>query len=116
MIPGKKNSCIIFGGEPTVQVKGKGKGGRNQELVLQILKLIQNSDHHVLVSSISTDGIDGNTTCSGALIENNSFGLQEISSYLENNDSYSFFKRHGGLIKTGPTHTNLMDVGLIIRY
>jgi len=45
MIPGKKNSCIIFGGEPTVQVKGKGKGGRNQELVLQILKLIQNSDH-----------------------------------------------------------------------
>ncbi len=116
MIPVKKNSCIIFGGETTVQVKGKGKGGRNQELVLQILKLIQNSDHHVLVSSISTDGIDGNTTCSGALIENNSFGLQEISSYLENNDSYSFFKRHGGLIKTGPTHTNLMDVGLIIRY
>jgi hydroxypyruvate reductase len=116
MIPGKKNSCIIFGGEPTVQVKGKGKGGRNQELVLQILKLIQNSDHHVLVSSISTDGIDGNTTCSGALIENNSFGLQEISSYLENNDSYSFFKRHGGLIKTGSTHTNLMDVGLIIKY
>jgi len=116
MIPEKKNSCIIFGGEPTVQVKGKGKGGRNQELVLQILKLIQNSDHHVLVSSISTDGIDGNTTYSGALIENNSFGLQEISCYLENNDSYSFFKRHGGLIKTGPTHTNLMDIGLIIKY
>jgi len=116
MIPRNRNSCLIFGGEPTVQVKGKGKGGRNQELVLQILKLIQNSDHRVIASSISTDGIDGNTTCSGAIIENNSFGLQEISSYLENNDSYSFFKRHGGLIKTGPTHTNLMDVGLIIKY
>ncbi len=116
MIPGKKNSCIIFGGEPTVQVKGKGKGGRNQELILQILKLIQNSDHRVVASSISTDGIDGNTTCSGAIIENNSSSLQEISSYLENNDSYSFFKRHGGLIKTGPTHTNLMDIGLIIKY
>ena len=116
MISEKKNSCIIFGGEPTVQVKGNGKGGRNQELVLQILKLIHGSDHHVLVSSISTDGIDGNTTYSGALIENNSFGLQEISCYLENNDSYSFFKKHGGLIKTGPTHTNLMDVGLIIKY
>ena len=116
MIPGKKNSCIIFGGEPTVQVKGKGKGGRNQELVLQILKLIHNSDHHVLVSSISTDGIDGNTTCSGALIENNSSNLQKISYYLENNDSYSFFKKYGGLIKTGPTHTNLMDIGLIIKY
>jgi len=116
MIPRKKNSCIIFGGEPTVQVKGKGKGGRNQELILQILKLIQNSDHRVVASSISTDGIDGNTTCSGAIIENNSFSLQEISSYLENNDSYSFFKRHGGLIETGPTHTNLMDIGLIIKY
>jgi hydroxypyruvate reductase len=116
MIPGQKNSCIIFGGEPTVQVKGKGKGGRNQELILQILKLIQNSDHHVVASSISTDGIDGNTTCSGAIIENNSFSLQEISSYLENNDSHSFFKRHGGLIKTGLTHTNLMDIGLIIKY
>ena len=116
MISGKKNSCIIFGGEPTVQVKGKGKGGRNQELVLQILKLIQDSDHHVVASSISTDGIDGNTTYSGAIIENNSFSLQEIASYLENNDSHSFFKRHGGLIKTGPTHTNLMDIGLIIKY
>jgi len=116
MISEKKNSCIIFGGEPTAQVKGNGKGGRNQELVLQILKLIHGSDHHVLVSSISTDGIDGNTTCAGALSGNNSSNLQKISSYLENNDSYSFFKKYGGLIKTGPTHTNLMDIGLIIKY
>ena len=116
MIPEKKNSCIIFGGEPTVKVMGNGKGGRNQELVLQILKLIHNSDHRLLVSSISTDGIDGNTVCSGAIIENNSFSLQKISSYLENNNSYSFFKKHSGLIRTGPTHTNLMDVGLIIKY
>ena len=116
MIPRKRNSCMIFGGEPTVQVKGNGKGGRNQELVLQILKLIHNSDHHILVSSISTDGIDGNTTCSGALIENNLSSQQKISSYLENNDSYSFFKKYGGLIKTGFTHTNLMDIGLIIKY
>ena len=115
-IPEKNNSCIIFGGEPTVKVKGSGKGGRNQELVLRILKLIHNSDHHMLVSSISTDGIDGNTTCSGALIENNPSNLQKISVYLENNDSYSFFKKYGGLIKTGPTHTNLMDIGLIIKY
>jgi len=116
MIPRKKNSCMIFGGEPTVQVKGKGKGGRNQELVLQILKLIHNSNDRLLVSSISTDGIDGNTTCSGALIENNLSNLQKISSYLKNNDSHSFFKKYGGLIKTGPTHTNLMDIGLIIKY
>ena len=45
MIPTKKNSCVIFGGEPTVHVKGNGKGGRNQELVLQISKLIHNSNN-----------------------------------------------------------------------
>ena len=116
MISEKKNSCIIFGGEPTVQVKGNGKGGRNQELVLQILKLIHGSDHRMLVSSISTDGIDGNTTYAGAISGNNSSNLQKIPSYLENNDSYSFFKKYGGLIKTGSTHTNLMDIGLIIKY
>jgi glycerate-2-kinase len=83
---------------------------------LQILKLIHNSNDRLLVSSISTDGIDGNTTCSGALIENNTFDMQKISSYLKNNDSHSFFKKYGGLVKTGPTHTNLMDIGLIIKY
>ena len=116
MIPKRKNSCLIFGGEPTVHVRGNGKGGRNLELVLQILKLTHNSNHRLLVSSISTDGIDGNTTYSGVLVENNLSTIEKISYYLKNNDSYSFFKKYYGLIKTGPTHTNLMDVGLIIKY
>jgi len=116
MIKSSRKSCIIFGGESTVHVKGSGKGGRNQELVLQILKRIQNIDQNVLVSSISTDGIDGNTNYAGALIKNHSINLQKISLYLKNNDSNSFFKKYGGLIKTGPTNTNLMDVGLIIKY
>ena len=51
---------------------------------------------------------------------NESRGLQmkieKVTSYLKNNDSNSFFKKYGGLIKTGPTHTNLIDVGLIIKY
>ena len=116
MMKSSRKSCIIFGGESTVHVKGNGKGGRNQELVLQILKRIQNLDQNVLVSSISTDGIDGNTNYSGALIKNHSINLQKISLYLKNNDSNSFFKKYGGLIKTGPTNTNLMDIGLIIKY
>ena len=115
-IPKRKNSCLIFGGEPTVKVTGNGKGGRNQELVLQILKIIHNLDGNLLISSVATDGIDGNTTYSGALIENNLSSMQEITSYLNNNDSNSFFKKYRGLIKTGPTHTNLIDVGLIIKY
>ena len=112
----RKNSCLIFGGEPTVKVVGSGKGGRNQELVLQILKLTHNSDDHLLISSVTTDGIDGNTEYSGAIIENHSFNTQKLSSYLKNNDSNSFFKKYGGLIKIGPTHTNLIDIGLIIKY
>ena len=115
-IPKRKNSCLIFGGEPTVKVIGSGKGGRNQELVLQILNLTHNSNDNLLISSVTTDGIDGNTTYSGALIENHSSNIEKISSYLKNNDSNSFFKKYGGLIKTGPTHTNLIDVGLIIKY
>jgi len=116
MMKSSRKSCIIFGGESTVHVKGNGKGGRNQELVLQILKRIQNLDQNVLISSISTDGIDGNTNYSGALIKNHLINLQKISLYLKNNDSNSFFKKYGGLIKTGPTNTNLMDIGLIIKY
>ena len=115
-MPTRKNSCLIFGGEPTVAVKGNGNGGRNQELVLQILKLIHNREDDLLISSVTTDGIDGNTTYSGALIDNPSFDIQTLTHYLENNDSNSFFKKYGGLIKTGPTHTNLIDVGLIIKY
>ena len=115
-IPKRKNSCLIFGGEPTVKVMGTGKGGRNQELVLQILKLTHDFNDNLLISSITTDGIDGNTTYSGALIENHSSNVQKFSSYLKNNDSNSFFKKYGGLVETGPTHTNLIDVGLIIKY
>lgn len=115
MIPTKKNSCVIFGGEPTVHVKGNGKGGRNQELVLQISKLIHNSNN-ILISSIATDGIDGNTKYSGAIIENNLIKPKIISHFLKTNNSNSFFKKYGGLIKTGHTHSNLMDIGLILKY
>jgi hydroxypyruvate reductase len=106
---GKKN-CLIFGGETTVKVTGKGKGGRNQELVLTILsKLKQNAT----VSSIGTDGIDGVTNYAGA-VSDYIANKKEMKKYLQNNDSNSYFAKHGGLIKTGPTHTNLMDIGLIM--
>ena len=58
----------------------------------------------------------GKVSDSGSLIENHSSNIEKISSHLKNNDSNSFFKKYGGLIKTGPTHTNLIDVGLIIKY
>lgn len=106
----EKKSCLVFGGETTVQVRGNGKGGRNQELVLHIIhKMRQNA----IVASIGTDGIDGNTKHAGAIFDH-VVPKNIITPYLKNNDSNSFFKKHGGLVLTGPTHTNLLDVGLIM--
>jgi len=65
---------------------------------------------------VATDGIDGNTKYSGAIIENNLIKPKIISHFLKTNNSNSFFKKYGGLIKTGHTHFNLMDIGLILKY
>jgi hydroxypyruvate reductase len=113
IIPKKSRTCIIFGGEPTVNVKGNGKGGRNQELVLRILQELQNKKNRITFASVGTDGIDGNTKFAGAIIDN-TIQTTKIPNYLKNNDSSSFFKKYGGLVKTGYTHTNLMDIGLIL--
>ena len=110
----KKQSCLIFGGEPTVNVMGNGKGGRNQELVLSILDKIQNNKKNVVMVSCGTDGKDGNTDASGAIIENSRDRIDNIQNFLKNNNSYYFFKKHKGLIFTGPTHTNLMDIGILL--
>ena len=108
-----QKNCLIFGGESTVNVKGVGKGGRNQELVLRIANELNNKNDQFIIASIGTDGIDGNTKCAGAILSNN-IG-SDINKYLKNNDSYNYFKKYGGLIKTGPTHININDIGVIIR-
>ena len=114
-ISGKEKSCLIFGGETTVEVIGSGQGGRNQELVLRILKNLQQTDEKIIVSSIGTDGIDGNTKFAGAMIENFIIDSSIIDSYLKQSNSSSFFDKYGGLVKTGYTHTNLMDIGIILQ-
>ena len=109
-----KNNCIVFGGEPTVTVTGTGKGGRNQELVLRLYEKLKNQKFKFTIASIGTDGIDGNTKFAGAL-----FSTEyecDGKSYLKNNDSSSFFKKYGGLIKTGITQNNVNDVGVILRH
>lgn len=110
----RKNSCLVFGGETTVTVRGNGKGGRNQELVLQLLKKLGRGRKNLVMASVGTDGIDGNTDAAGALADL-SVPLTNIDRYLNKNDSYSYFEKYGGLIFTGPTHTNLMDIGLILQ-
>jgi hydroxypyruvate reductase len=115
LAPKKIKSCVIFGGETTVHVIGNGVGGRNQELVLRILQKLQKKNQTMVIASLGTDGIDGNSKYAGALSENISANPKEIKSILQNNNSESFFKKYGGLIKTGTTKTNLMDIGLLLN-
>ena len=114
IVKAKPNTCIIFGGETTVKVKGKGQGGRNQELVLCILEEIQNVEQKITVASIGTDGKDGNTDACGAIL-NNKVNLTDVKKFLARNDSYRLIKKHKGLVFTGPTHTNLMDIGVLLK-
>lgn len=108
------NSCLVFGGETTVTVKGTGHGGRNQELILNLLKKLQNKKEKLIVVSVGTDGIDGNTLVAGAIADS-TMPVKPIDAYLKKNNSHCYFKKYGGSIITGPTHTNLMDIGLILQ-
>ncbi len=114
-IPKKQKTCLIIGGETTVKVFGQGKGGRNQELVLRLLKNTQNIHEKLILASLGTDGIDGNTKYAGAIIDNFQIDINKIKTFLKNNDSNSFFEKYGGLIHTGYTHTNLQDIGIILQ-
>jgi glycerate 2-kinase len=111
-------ACVISGGETTVKVKGAGLGGRNQEFVLVSAMEIEGLKD-VVIFSINTDGTDGPTDAAGAFCNGNTiFKTKELSldpyAYLENNDSYHFFEKVGGLINTGPTLTNVMDIHLML--
>jgi hydroxypyruvate reductase len=109
-----QKTCLIFGGEPTVRVLGKGMGGRNQELVLRLLKNTQKSKKMVM-ASMGTDGIDGNSVFAGAITENVKIDLDTMKEFLKNSDSGRFFQKQKGNILTNFTHTNLMDIGMVLR-
>jgi glycerate 2-kinase len=114
----KKPLCLLAGGELTVRVKGKGRGGRNTEFVLAALTELGNK-LPLLVASLGSDGVDGPTDAAGAwatpatAARARELGL-DAKEYLKKNDSYNFFKKTGGLIITGPTRTNVMDLRLFL--
>ena len=99
-----QKTCIIFGGEPTVKVLGKGMGGRNQELVLRMLKNTQKLKK-IIIASMGTDGIDGNSNFAGAITENIKIDLDVMKEFLKNSDSGRFFQKQKGNIVTDATHT-----------
>jgi len=111
-------ACLIAGGEPTVTVRGKGLGGRNLELALAVAREIKGLPKTVFLSA-GTDGTDGPTEAAGAMVDGRTWGRAvkkgvSPEEKLENNDSYHFFKDAGGLVITGPTGTNVMDIHLLL--
>jgi len=116
-MPVKRPACILMGGEPIVNIKGKGKGGRNQEIALAVAHC--GIKEPFLFLSCGTDGTDGPTDAAGAIVTNltgtksEMLGLS-IKEYLSNNDAYNFFKPLKDLIITGPTRTNVMDIMIAI--
>lgn len=120
--PGEGNDrggqLFLSGGELTVKVVGHGKGGRNQEFVLALMSELKDHPMRYFTASVATDGVDGSTDGAGAWADETTYrkalGMAlDPEVYLENNDSYSFFKELNQLIVTGPTRTNVMDIRMV---
>ncbi len=119
-LPVESPGCLLFGGEPTVTLKGKGKGGRNQEMALAVLTAMGMQHKPFYFCSVGTDGTDGPTEAAGAWIDENTWQKVEMlglspKTFLANNDSYHFFKALEQLIITGPTGTNVMDLMIFLH-
>ncbi|MGI6403566.1 MAG: glycerate kinase type-2 family protein [Oscillospiraceae bacterium] len=111
--------ALILGGETVVHIKGKGKGGRNQELALAAAEGIAGTDD-VIIFSFGSDGTDGPTDAAGGMVDGSTLSkLKEkgldLHKVLDENDSYHALKAIDGLIVTGPTGTNVNDIAVILH-
>ncbi|OWW22460.1 glycerate kinase type-2 family protein [Noviherbaspirillum denitrificans] len=111
--PFDKPCVIISGGETTVTVRGKGRGGRNAEFLLSLAATL-NGQPGVHAIACDTDGIDGSEDNAGAVYQPDSIARSEelglrARAMLDNNDGYGFFSALGDLVVTGPTRTNVND-------
>jgi hydroxypyruvate reductase len=112
----ERPTCVLSSGETTVTVRGRGRGGRNQEFACAAAPHLGVIGPAVALGSLGTDGIDGPTDAAGAVADSSTLeraavrGLPDPETFLRENDSYSFFDALGDLIRTGPTRTNVGDV------
>lgn len=118
--PIKRPACVIAGGETTVTLHGSGKGGRNQELGLAAVTELAGLEDVVLVA-LATDGEDGPTDSAGAIVSGDTLrvgvdlGL-DPEKFLEQQDSYHYFKRVEHSILIGPTGTNVNDIAFLFSF
>jgi len=103
---------FVGGGETTVIVHGKGKGGRSQAAALHFLRGMREDEDFVFLAA-GTDGIDGQSPAMGAIVDTDSrsrIGNEEIDKYLRNDDSFTLLSRLGCAILTGRTGNNVSDI------
>ena len=110
--------AYIAGGETIVQLVGKGRGGRNQELALAAADGIAGHDN-IAVFSIGSDGTDGPTDAAGGYVDGDTAAVlartgMDAATALAENDSYTALNAVDGLIITGPTGTNVNDVAVVL--
>jgi hydroxypyruvate reductase len=120
---GPRPACLLLGGETTVTIHSPGKGGRNQEFALAALIALQEvfptSEAMPVLLSAGTDGTDGPTNAAGAVVDAGVMQLAvkrglNAAKFLAQNDSWNFFHEAGGHVITGPTHTNVMDIIVVL--
>lgn len=117
---GNRPACFLTGGETTLQVTGKGKGGRNQHMVLQVLhEMMTHEIPGFCFLAAGSDGTDGPTDAAGAFADQLTLARMKekgllLANYLQQQDSYHFFKEAAALFKTGSTGTNVMDLSVAI--
>lgn len=111
----KKPLAFILGGETVVRVKGKGLGGRNQELALAAASGIAGLPN-TCIFSVGSDGTDGPTDAAGGFVDGESAAKlgARLDEALRENDSYHALRSIGGLIVTGPTGTNVNDATILL--
>ena len=116
--PGDAPICLLAGGETTVTIRGRGKGGRNQEMALAATLALAD-DCGIDLVCVGTDGTDGPTDAaggyafSGDLARLRALGLMP-KDRLDDNDSYPLLQKAGTLLRTGPTRTNVMDMAIVL--
>jgi hydroxypyruvate reductase len=115
----RRPACVLSAGETTVTVRGRGRGGRNQEFALALVKPMAAMSPHVAAASVGTDGVDGPTDAAGALVDHTTLARSASAGVdadisLDNNDSYPFFLALNDLIQPGPTDTNVGDLQVFL--
>lgn len=111
--------CLISGGEVTVKVTNGGVGGRNQQFALACAEKI--TSENITVLSAGTDGVDGNSSAAGAVVDGTTGSRAQRSGFdvraaLDKFDAYPLFSALGDAIEIGPTGNNLRDLRILLAY